>query len=375
MIEENLVEKTGEFKTSKKFLEFVGNKGQVNIHSKEATIEGKFLSGLGFDGITFKLTIFDDGTVNFDQVDGESVSKEQRSRLLEMIEDRELKPLGKKMVISDLQFWSTKELSGKKIPLFLEAEHKKPISVLASVLEGGKVEVTENQNEKINFLMSLFGDESEVEVVDLGEQSNPEKVEVSDWRREAEESFRKAKEEKLNELISKRETKLKEMFSWQRDLDVAKKSIQECKSEIELLDSRIETLQPELAENGYIFFVSEVLNQKVELDPEVEKVIREKVSGVKGINLENFMKLFEGGEHQIRLSQKVDGELKEVEDYEKLPEEIVNILKNSDLELIISDGKLIYKGDKAWSEVVNKMIKLGFVEDPDWNKFCGSNSY
>ena len=36
---------------------------------------------------------------------------------------------------------------------------------------------------------------------------------------------------------------------------------------------------------------------------------------------------------------------------------------------------MIYRGELTWSQVVNRMIKLGFEEDPEFNKMCGSNSY
>jgi len=29
----------------------------------------------------------------------------------------------------------------------------------------------------------------------------------------------------------------------------------------------------------------------------------------------------------------------------------------------------------SWSEIVNKMIKMGFEQNPDFDKLCGSNSY
>jgi len=45
------------------------------------------------------------------------------------------------------------------------------------------------------------------------------------------------------------------------------------------------------------------------------------------------------------------------------------------LDLQIDESKLIYRGELTWSQVVNKMIKLGFEEDPEFNKMCGSNSY
>jgi hypothetical protein len=32
-------------------------------------------------------------------------------------------------------------------------------------------------------------------------------------------------------------------------------------------------------------------------------------------------------------------------------------------------------GEMSWGEMVNKMIKMGFEQSPDFDKLCGSNSY
>jgi hypothetical protein len=36
---------------------------------------------------------------------------------------------------------------------------------------------------------------------------------------------------------------------------------------------------------------------------------------------------------------------------------------------------MIYLGEMSWGEVVNKMIKMGFEQNPDFDQLCGSNSY
>jgi hypothetical protein len=41
----------------------------------------------------------------------------------------------------------------------------------------------------------------------------------------------------------------------------------------------------------------------------------------------------------------------------------------------MSDGKLIYMGDMNWGDIINKMVKLGFSQDSEFDKHCGSNSY
>jgi hypothetical protein len=109
------------------------------------------------------------------------------------------------------------------------------------------------------------------------------------------------------------------------------------------------------------------------LEPEIEKIIKDKVSKVKGINTENFMKLFTSGEYHIKISKKNDDGFSLVEDFKEVPSDILEIL--SSLDLSIDDKKLVYMGEMSWSEIVNKMIKMGFEQNPDFDKLCGSNSY
>jgi hypothetical protein len=378
MSEETLETTIGQFKTKTKFLEFIGGKGQLNFISKEATIEGKYLSGLGLDGITFKLTICDEGTVNFDEVDTNQTTKEQRERLLEIIEEKTIRPLMKKMVINELPFFSTKEVSGKKISLYLAVDYVKPINKLANFLQEGEVKVDETHANKINSLMDLLGEDDDTEInnqeeVVVEEIKDPEKNES--WRDAVLESMESMKASKKAELEEKLKNRKSELFLLERDYKLTSSKLEECKADIDLLKSRLKTFEPEKTKNGYIFNVSEIMNEKVQLEPEIEDLIKDKISKVKGINVENFMKLFQIGEHKIRLCKKVEDQFIEITDFTEIDEELNQILQNSDIKFFIEDNSIIYRGELAWAEIVNQMIKDGFEQDSEWDKVCGSNSY
>ena len=85
------------------------------------------------------------------------------------------------------------------------------------------------------------------------------------------------------------------------------------------------------------------------------------------------MKLFEDGEYQIRLGKKDSDVLSEIEDYKVLADDVKKEL--SDIGIVLVDSKLIYSGDYNWHEIVDKMIRSGFEQDPEFDKMCGSNSY
>jgi hypothetical protein len=378
MSDETLEKTIGEFKTKTKFIEFIGGKGNLNFISKEATIEGKFLSGLGLDDVIFKITICDEGTVNFEEIDTNHTTKEQRARLLEIIEEKTIRPLLKKMVISEIPFLSTKEVSGKKVSLYLAVEYTKPINKLASFLNATEVKADKTHANKINSLMNLFGDEeSDEEGTEVQEESFDEntKIDTKSWRETISESMELMKASKKAELEQKLETRKSELFLLEREHNLTSSKLEECKSDIELLKSRLKTFEPEKEKNGYIFNVSEKMNEEINLEPEIEFMIRDKVSKIKGINVENFMKLFEMGEYRIRLCKKNNDEFIEVENFTEIIDDLNNILKDSELKFFIEDGKLLYKGELTWAEIVNQLIKDGFEQDSVWDKMCGSNSF
>ena len=86
------------------------------------------------------------------------------------------------------------------------------------------------------------------------------------------------------------------------------------------------------------------------------------------------MKLFSDGEFRIRLARKNEDVFDELKDFENLPEELIEIFEK--LKLTVStENKILYIGEIIWADLVNKFIKMGFSQDPDWDKICNSNSY
>jgi hypothetical protein len=145
----------------------------------------------------------------------------------------------------------------------------------------------------------------------------------------------------------------------------------------------LDALTPNAEPNGYIFNVSERLNEKITLEPEIAELIKTKVSKIK-INAEAFMKLFENGEYQIKLGIEENGVVIEVPDYNTLPDNIKGKFtrdifqpqdSNKNSSISLDDGKLIYTGELSWGDIVNKLIKLGFGQNSQFDKDCGSNSY
>lgn len=384
----------GEFSPKDKFIEFIGGSNHVNFLSKEAYIEGKQLSGLDYDGIKFKLTICDEGTVNFEEVGSNMTTSEQRGRLLELISDKTLVPYRQRWCVRELEFESVQHIKGKSIPLFLSVEYQRPIDKLASIFDEVETpEIKEDLGSKLDILMSMFGEDSSVEETEEDDVEIEVVEEVSSYQSTLEASFAKMKQEKIDEIKSRISQKEKDVRKFETDVVQSQKKVEDAKSELKLLEDRLETLQPVEPFNGYYFNVSERMNEKVDLEPEISELILSKVRKIKGINAEAFMKLFENGEYQIRLGQNQDGVLTEIMDYESLPETVRKQLAGMNIRLepidpsdaamvamgvtdvAVMRAKLKYVGELSWGEIVQKMIKLGFGQESEFDKMCGSNSF
>lgn len=384
----------GKYKTKDKFIDFVGGKGNLNFISNEATIDGKYLTGLELDGIIFKLTICDGDTVNFDEVDTNVTTSDQRSRLLEVISDKTVVPYRQRTVVTELPFMSVQKVKDKNVSLYLSVECQTPMSKLTSLLDDDGTEclidVSDDAMDNLDSILSWFDDEEFANsIAEMINEENSQVVEdvkgviddtfiqhhdtSMDVISQVENSFSKMKEEKLDELKSKRSKKEEEIVKYNYQISSIEKTLEETKSDLKLIEERIDDLQPIEPSNGYYFNVSERQNESVVLEPGIEKIIREKLSKVKSINTENFMKLFVDGEYQIRIGQDIYGSIDEVTDYKNLS---VDIMKSLDkVSVFISSDKLIYQGDKNWADIVNKMIKNGFNQSPEFDKKCGSNSF
>lgn len=367
--------KSGRFQPKEKFIQFIGVKGNVNFISNEAIIEGKQLSGLEMEDKSFKLTIYEDGTVDLDDVGAQHTDEQRRANLVDIITEKTIVPFRKRMVVRELTFTSVQEVNDKKVSLYLSVDYQKPIDKLASIFDD-EIEVSDEQQDKLDKLMSLFDDfdvvetETNSEIVETESEQVKETVDTVDVNKHLEESFLKMKQEKVEGLKKDLQKRKTDLVKLERDKNFAISKIEECNADIRLLESRIDSLQPVSEPNGWYFNVSQRLNEQIVLEKDIYEIIKSKVSKVKGINSEAFMKLFEDGEFQIRLAKKSESGFDEIKNISEIDEQLI-----TDLKLTIREDKIYYIGEIVWAELVNKFIKMGFSQDPDWDKICNSNSY
>lgn len=367
----------GNYKPVDKLVEFIYAKGNINFITNIGYIDAGQLTGLGLDGVKLKLTIFDDGTANFDEVIENGVEKttfEQRSRLLETFSEKTISSFRNRMVINELDFISD-EIDGKTMPLYLAVDYVKPIDKLAGLFDDDSLEINDEQSNKIDMLLSLFDDDDvedeTLENIEVEDEKVIDVEQVVESKSYLEDQFIKMKQDKIDELSKQLDNKNKDVAKFQLELKSCEKKINDANDDIKLLEDRLDSLKPDVEFNGYYFFVSERTNEKIELPQDIYDLINNKVSKVKGINSDAFMKLFENGEYVIKIG--VDA-IEEYKDYTNLSDEVAKSLKSIGIKLDDNEN-LVYIGDMVWGEIVNKMIKKGFKQNPEFDKNCGSNSY
>ena len=95
----------GEFKPKRKFLNFVSavNGAKIRFIRDIAFVKGEKLSGT-LEGVVFKITICDEGTINFEEVDTNITDVAQRQRLVDDIDSTDVTGYAQKYVVSGIQF-------------------------------------------------------------------------------------------------------------------------------------------------------------------------------------------------------------------------------------------------------------------------------
>lgn len=133
----------GEFKPKRKFLSFISavNGARIRFNRDVAFVKGEKLSGT-LEGVIFKITICDEGTINFEEVDTNVTDKAQRQRLIDDIDALDVTGYAQKFVIGTIQF---DDIDGRLC--YLEVEHQKPIDVLRSIF--GDLDEKEEVKEEV----------------------------------------------------------------------------------------------------------------------------------------------------------------------------------------------------------------------------------
>ena len=222
---EEVVEKIiGEFKPKRKFLNFVSavNGMKVRFIRDIAFVKGGKLSGM-LDDVIFKITICDEGTIKFEEVDTNLTDSALRQRLLDDIDSMDVTGYAQKFIVAGLEF---ADKDGSRC--YLEVEQKKPIDIFKSLFEEEE-ERTKVSDKGLSILDQLFGGSDDEEVVlsendteilvnELENPSEPKEELKNAAQTYMEESFRKMNESKVMELQGRIEDKEKDISKYKNDI-------------------------------------------------------------------------------------------------------------------------------------------------------------
>ena len=383
----------GDFKPKRKFLNFVSavNGKRIRFIRDVAFLKGEKLSGI-LEGVIFKITICDNGTINIEEQEGTNLSdKAMLQRLLNEIDQIDVTGYANKFIVSGLEFT---DVDGMRC--YLEVENQKPIDKLKSLFdESDKVEVS---GKGLSLLDDLFGSDDDEEfdedhalsevmnsmLEDLSEEDVKTIIEASEnppapndklkttAQSYMEESFRKMNDSKIIELEYRIEETQKEIIRLRNEAKMAEQKMEEKSEALGILETRLETMKPSDEPNGYVFFVSEEIKDMEGLTEEESKIAL-KIADIMKLKGDVIVTMLTEGYHKIKIAKAGDITNQEFE----LEKEIFQKISNLDIEgkISIVDGEFQYRGKLNWHQLVSKMIRSGFAQDEEFDKLCSSNSY
>lgn len=367
----------GEFKPKRKFLNFVSaiNGAKIRFIRDIAFVKGEKLSGT-LEGVIFKITICDEGTIKFEEMETNRCDKDQIQRLINDIDDTDVTGYAQKFVVAGIEF---NDIDGGRC--YLEVEHKKPIDVLRSFLDEldeSKEEVKEDvvlSDKGMSFLDQLFSDKEEI-TEEIAEEVVEEKAdEVKEEKLSyMEEQFRRINEEKIEELKTRIEKKGKEILTYKANLKQTETNIKTANKDLGVLESRLESMFPGEEPNGYVFYISEEQKRSdMELDDKT-KEIASKIGKLIGIKEQVLFDFLTGGFYKIKIARKEDIQNETL----VIDKDILYKIKTIDVSGKIAQidvNEFEYRGELNWHQLVGKMLRKGFEQEPEFDKLCLSNSY
>ena len=367
----------GEFKPKRKFISFISgvNGARVRFNRDSAFVKGEKLSGM-LEGAIFKITICDEGTINFEEVEGTNLSDTaMRQRLLDDIDSMDVTGYTQKYVVANLEFT---DMDGNRC--YLEVDESKPIDKLRMLFGSDEEETTTTEPVEISakglsILDQLFGgDTDEVEEVEETETIEEEvvetKVEVEEEDYMAKQ-FRLMNEAKVAELKERIENSHKDIKKYNMDIKNAETNLKKVTDGLGVLETRLESLTPFDPANGYVFFISEE-KKNMEGLSEDELKITNRIADLMNLKKDVLVKHLTEGYYTIKIAKKDDFEDKTIdrEIYKTIIE--LDVMGKTS---VTDTNEFEYRGSLNWHQLVQKMLRKGFEQEPEFDKLVGSNSY
>ena len=375
----------GEFKPKRKFLNFVSavNGARIRFIRDIAFVKGEKLSGT-LEGIVFKITICDEGTINFEEVDTTITDAAQRKRLIDDIDSTDVTGYAQKFVVAGIQF---ADVNGDLC--YLEVEQMKPIDKLKSIFDDE--ETPSLSNKGMSFLDDLLSGSNEVETLELSEKdaeifveaienpAEPNEKLIKASESYLEQQFRKMNEDKINELKKRIEDAEKESARLRREISMNETKLKKQTEDLGVLETRLDSFNANDESTGYVFYVSEEQKPEEIGLTEDNRAMADKIADIVGLKKDVLFKMLTEGHYKIRVAEKSDMTAEKVKVTNDILEKMKALVNgDSSLEAKVTmtePGQFEYRGSMTWHQIVGKMIRKGFEQEPEFDKICQSNSY
>ena len=163
-----------------------------------------------------------------------------------------------------------------------------------------------------------------------------------------------------------------EISRCQMDIKQSESKLKEKTESLGVLETRLESMKPGDEPNGYVFYVSEELKNIEGLD-ETETNIANKIADIMKLKKDVLVKMLTEGYYKIKIAKKEDITNQDFELDKEVYQKILSI--DSIGKFSITDEGFEYRGELNWHQLVGKMIRNGFEQEPEFDKLCQSNSY
>ena len=194
-----------------------------------------------------------------------------------------------------------------------------------------------------------------------------------------EKQFRLMNEEKVRELKNRIEDAEKESERLRREISMSESKLNKQIEDLKVLETRLDSFTANDELNGYVFYVSE--EQKAEDIglTEENRAMADKIADIVGLKKDVLFKMLTEGYYKIRIAEKSDITSEKVKITSEILEKmksLVNGDESKDAKItMVEPGHFEYRGSMTWHQIVGKMIRKGFEQEPDFDKHCQSNSY
>ena len=178
-------------------------------------------------------------------------------------------------------------------------------------------------------------------------------------------------EAKVNELKERIDNSHKDIKKYNMDIKNAETNLKKVTDGLGVLESRLESLTPFDDANGYVFFISEE-KKNIEGLSEDELKITNRIADLMNLKKDVLVKHLTEGFYTIKIAKKDDFEDKTIDrEIYKTVIELDVMGKTS----VTDSNEFEYRGSLNWHQLVQKMLRKGFEQEPEFDKIAGSNSY